>query len=259
MSGPSQSKESGSYPLAGTEAEEELELSELEQISDVVAVGGGAPAAAAKVAVPGTRSTPPPVPPDSRSGAFRIPSRPPPVPHQASAKAAPAPAIKAPPPALQPTPPPALQPTPPAALQPTPPPALQRSPQPADLRRELANKSTQVREQGAQIDRLRLGMRMRDDTIRTLRAELERERERVQALERQLAAFESAKRPDDLQRIKGIGPGFAKLLKANGIESFAQLAELDESGVAKIAAVLNIPVARIETARWVEQARELSS
>lgn len=64
-------------------------------------------------------------------------------------------------------------------------------------------------------------------------------------------------RPDNLKRIKGIGPKIETLLKDNGIATFAQLAEtevsrlqtlLDEAGWDKIA----------NPDTWPEQARQLA-
>jgi predicted flap endonuclease-1-like 5' DNA nuclease len=67
----------------------------------------------------------------------------------------------------------------------------------------------------------------------------------------------SPPRPDNLKRVKGIGPKIEKLLKANGITTFAQLAHvkvshlralLDEAGWENIA----------DPATWPEQARRLA-
>jgi predicted flap endonuclease-1-like 5' DNA nuclease len=67
----------------------------------------------------------------------------------------------------------------------------------------------------------------------------------------------SPPRPDDLKQVKGIGPKVEKLLNANGITTFAQLAQtevgrlqalLDEAGWENIA----------DPTTWPEQARQLA-
>lgn len=87
-----------------------------------------------------------------------------------------------------------------------------------------------------------------------------------EALERALAADAVGARPsgltaaeagapDDLERIKGIGPKNAKGLHDLGIWHFAQIAAWTPENVAWVGSFLAFP-GRIERERWVDQARE---
>jgi uncharacterized delta-60 repeat protein len=64
--------------------------------------------------------------------------------------------------------------------------------------------------------------------------------------------------PDDLKRIKGIGPVLEKRLHREGIFYFWQLAQWRAEDVADIASRLSAFKGRIERDRWVAQARELA-
>jgi predicted flap endonuclease-1-like 5' DNA nuclease len=65
-----------------------------------------------------------------------------------------------------------------------------------------------------------------------------------------------AREPDDLTRIRGIGPVIAEKLHALGITTFEQIASLGPDDVARIDEVLAFK-GRIERERWIEQAREI--
>jgi predicted flap endonuclease-1-like 5' DNA nuclease len=76
-----------------------------------------------------------------------------------------------------------------------------------------------------------------------------------------LAANPSAAQPtaaDDLQRIRGIGPRFASILRGLGVHSCAQLADWSDAEVSRFAAQLRIARGRIERERWVAQAQNLA-
>ncbi|HET7413790.1 MAG TPA: 50S ribosomal protein L21 [Pararhizobium sp.] len=62
--------------------------------------------------------------------------------------------------------------------------------------------------------------------------------------------------PDDLTKIKGIGPVAAKDLNAQGITTFAQIAGLSDEDIAKIDAAMPFSTAQITD--WREQAKELA-
>jgi predicted flap endonuclease-1-like 5' DNA nuclease len=62
---------------------------------------------------------------------------------------------------------------------------------------------------------------------------------------------------DDLTTIKGIGPKIAAKLNAAGIQSFAELARLDDTALGELASQISVPLKRILSDRWVESAREL--
>jgi predicted flap endonuclease-1-like 5' DNA nuclease len=66
--------------------------------------------------------------------------------------------------------------------------------------------------------------------------------------------------PDDLTRIKGIGPRFAQAIQAVGITSFAQLAAHTPDELAdKLAAHVGISAGRIRDNNWIGQAAELAT
>lgn len=64
--------------------------------------------------------------------------------------------------------------------------------------------------------------------------------------------------PDDLRRIKGLGPKVAAKLGAIGITRFDQLAALDAEGQAALDAQLGAFAGRMARDRWIEQASLLA-
>ena len=64
--------------------------------------------------------------------------------------------------------------------------------------------------------------------------------------------------PDDLRRIKGLGPKVAAQLGGLGITRFDQLATLDTDGQATLDAQLGPFAGRMARDRWVEQANLLA-
>lgn len=78
------------------------------------------------------------------------------------------------------------------------------------------------------------------------------QQEITESLAADTAAVDEA---DDFTRIAGIGPTYAARLREAGVETFAQLAALDEE---EIAAVIGCPALRVERERLREQARELA-
>lgn len=64
--------------------------------------------------------------------------------------------------------------------------------------------------------------------------------------------------PDDLTRIKGLGPKAAAQLKLLGITRYAQLGALGPSECAALDAQMGVFRGRLERDRWVEQARYLA-
>ena len=65
-----------------------------------------------------------------------------------------------------------------------------------------------------------------------------------------------AARPDNLKQIKGIGPKIEKLLKDNGISTFAQLAETEVNRLVTL--LEQAEWAIVDPATWPEQAQELA-
>ena len=65
-------------------------------------------------------------------------------------------------------------------------------------------------------------------------------------------------KPDDLKRIKGVGPKLEKLLHRNGVTTFEQLANLNPKEVEELDSKLESFQGRIERDNWLEQAKELA-
>ncbi|MER9329541.1 proton-conducting membrane transporter [Mesorhizobium sp. M0152] len=65
-------------------------------------------------------------------------------------------------------------------------------------------------------------------------------------------------KPDNLRRLIGIGPVNEKLLKAQGITSFAQIAAWTAADIKRVEDVMNFD-GRIARERWVEQAKLLAA
>jgi len=73
------------------------------------------------------------------------------------------------------------------------------------------------------------------------------------------AAKAKAPEGDDLKQISGIGPGLEKKLKAGGVTTLKQLAELSDADVADLEERIIRFSGRIKREQWVEQARKLVS
>ena len=97
--------------------------------------------------------------------------------------------------------------------------------------------------------------------VETLGAELEARNARVAQLEAMLAARSPSSKqgtaPDDLTRIRGIGPRYARQLQELGVSSFAAIATWSADECAHFARQLKVNPGRVERDRWVEQARSL--
>jgi predicted flap endonuclease-1-like 5' DNA nuclease len=99
--------------------------------------------------------------------------------------------------------------------------------------------------------------RLHQQTLRI--AELEQQLLAKSALVEQLqAAAQRAPQPtDELLRIRGIGPSYARALRALGVDSLAAIAAWSPADVSEISQRLNIKSSRVERGRWIEQARTL--
>ena len=64
--------------------------------------------------------------------------------------------------------------------------------------------------------------------------------------------------PDELERLKGVGPKFAAILRARGLTRFDQLARLSESELSRIDEQVGPFRGRLERDRVVEQAAYLA-
>ena len=87
----------------------------------------------------------------------------------------------------------------------------------------------------------------------------ELEKSAIQAAEQEQAesVADDQQSADDLTQINGIGPVISEKLNNLGYTSFAQIAALDEAGVAEIEEQLSFK-GRIEREEWIQQAIELS-
>ena len=65
--------------------------------------------------------------------------------------------------------------------------------------------------------------------------------------------------PDDLSRIKGLGPKLQKLLPELGVTSFAQIAAMTDADLAELDSKLGAFAGRPAKDSWVEQAKLLAA
>lgn len=79
------------------------------------------------------------------------------------------------------------------------------------------------------------------------------------AVQSKKPASEAAESGDDLKQISGIGPGLEKKLKAGGITTIKQIAELSDADVADLEERIIRFSGRINREKWVEQAKQLVS
>ncbi|WP_095199388.1 proton-conducting membrane transporter [Mesorhizobium carmichaelinearum] len=72
------------------------------------------------------------------------------------------------------------------------------------------------------------------------------------------AAKPAAAKPDNLRRLIGIGPVNERLLKAQGVTTYAQIAAWTAADIKRIEDVMNFD-GRIARERWIEQAKLLAA
>lgn len=84
-------------------------------------------------------------------------------------------------------------------------------------------------------------------------------RQRNAELESKLAsaAVPASALPDDLKRLRGVGPAFERSLRALGITTFAQIADFTEADIERVAHSLKLKPERIRRDDWVGAARAL--
>jgi len=128
---------------------------------------------------------------------------------------------------------------------------------------ELASELGSERD-GRDVDELRA--RLADVEALTVEAgtELKAQENRIRVLSDSIApppmqAAPSNASADDLTRIKGIGPKYARLLAEAGVGAISDIASWTDEEVEGFAAKLRIKPARIRKAGWVESARSLSA
>ena len=132
-----------------------------------------------------------------------------------------------------------------------------------EIERRAADESVRAEALQARINEL-LAHSEQNDALeratkreRALEQELTEQRTRADELERQLNELRTRDSADDLRRIAGIGPAFARSLAKMGITSYAQIAQWDANDVLRVAGELNVSPRRIERDGWIARAREL--
>jgi predicted flap endonuclease-1-like 5' DNA nuclease len=149
-----------------------------------------------------------------------------------------------------------VRPAPPASVPAPPPAPLAATVEVIELRRQLTALTAELREARAHVERLRLTVRLRDDAVGELQQAAREQRERADALARELARIHEHQ-PDDLKRIPGIGPAFERALHAAGVTTFQQIAAWTVDDVERIAPKIRTAPRRILRETWIERAKEI--
>jgi predicted flap endonuclease-1-like 5' DNA nuclease len=126
----------------------------------------------------------------------------------------------------------------------------------------LTRTQAELRDARVEIERQREQIKGRDSTIAELQAKLNERDATIAAHAQQLAEARtqqvaSVPAGDDLKRIRGIGPGFERVLQGAGITTFATIAAWTAEDVVRVANLLNTQPARIERGAWISQAQAL--
>jgi predicted flap endonuclease-1-like 5' DNA nuclease len=124
-----------------------------------------------------------------------------------------------------------------------------------------------MRERDAYLGELEAVYAQRAEALLAAEAKLEEQQveldlraARIKELETALAtrnAQQLTSPLDDLTRIRGIGPHYARLLQGLGVQSFAAIAAWTPEQCSSFARELKVNPGRVERDRWVEQARAL--
>jgi predicted flap endonuclease-1-like 5' DNA nuclease len=133
--------------------------------------------------------------------------------------------------------------------------------------RELARREEELQKREGQHESLHNLLTVRADRIRELEAAVEERERRLTALATRVEQLEARREappepppsigPDDLQRIKGIGPAFARKLAAVGITRFEQIAGWTDETIDAIAEQIGVHGSRIRRADWRGSAAQL--
>jgi predicted flap endonuclease-1-like 5' DNA nuclease len=131
---------------------------------------------------------------------------------------------------------------------------------------ELALRTEQLRKLGAELAQLEQKTQPLVAALATRQAELARRQADLDEREEQLRTREAAlarapalafEQADDLTRIRGIGPAFARALRSLGVSRFGQIAAWTDADIDRIAPGLKLTPARIRRQEWVKLAAEL--
>lgn len=150
----------------------------------------------------------------------------------------------------------------------------------AGLRAELGEMREMLARRDRQVHELELKLTESTGRILDLAARLDSWKERVKPLtsmlrqqrnlirtlhdvdteggtDRQAGEDDTSGSPDNLKRIRGIGPALERRLHRHGIRRFEQIAELSDADLFALAKHIAIAPNLVQRDRWVEQAREL--
>jgi predicted flap endonuclease-1-like 5' DNA nuclease len=130
------------------------------------------------------------------------------------------------------------------------------------LRKQLRERDARLSEVEAILDQRAealIAAQERESGLIMQVAQLERRVRELEAAahERYEALADAALPPDDLRRIRGIGPGYQRALLALGVKSISTIAAWTEEDIDSVSQQLNITPGRIRRDRWIEQAQAL--
>lgn len=133
-----------------------------------------------------------------------------------------------------------------------------------ELRERLASREHQLREaelrlteRETRIGELEQSVESWKQRLRPLTRQLQLQRDLIRRSRASALQPEEPPAPDDLQRIRGIGPALERRLLANGISNYAQLAGMNANELTELADRLAIAATLPVRDQWVEQARSL--
>lgn len=142
------------------------------------------------------------------------------------------------------------------------------APETEALAAELERLSKRMRERDAYLAELEAVYAQRSEALLEAETKLEAQAAELQLRAARIAELEAAlearmPRPlaaaprDDLTRIRGIGPHYARVLQDLGVSSFAAVAAWTPEDCTSFARQLKVNPGRVVRDKWVEQARAL--
>jgi len=179
-----------------------------------------------------------------------------------------------------------------SSLPPAPPPSGASSGTPSSGIYRIPETKTEIDRWKDVVRDLELKVRLRDDLITELKRSIEDQKKLVLAAEARASAFEArvsaaedraqaaeararsaeeraasaelhasstpASEPDDLKRIKGVGPAFERKLRSLGVSGYADVAAWTADDIQRMADALGILPQRITRDGWIESAAKLA-
>lgn len=129
----------------------------------------------------------------------------------------------------------------------------------ADRNARIHDLECQLRESQSRTSELESSLHTWKYRIAPLALYMKMQRDRARKAANGDAPPTPAARPhaDDLKRIRGIGRGLEKKLRAEGVTQIAQLAGMSPAELANLAVRVGVAASRPQRDRWAEQAREL--